>query len=57
MAIVYLNDVEKSYVDFKMIISRDKTWLCGIESGGHRIDIPVRSILYVDEGGYEMEDN
>lgn len=58
MIIAYLNDSEETYVEFKRIICKGDAWLSGIETGsGHRIDIPVRSIIYVDEGGYEMEDD
>lgn len=54
--IAYLNDSEATYVEFERIICKGDAWLSGIETGSeHRVDIPVRSILYVDEGGYEME--
>ena len=48
-AIVYLNDHDESYVELAHMGVSDENFVHGIEANGHKIHIPVSSVLYVEE--------
>lgn len=48
-AIVYLNDHDESYVELDSMGVSDENFIHGINDVGHKIHIPIHSVLYVEE--------
>lgn len=50
MTTAYLNDREASYIDLENILSMNtEGWFKAIDMDGNKINIPINSILYVEE--------